>query len=604
MKVLRTLIIFVLILTFQTLGGVTFKVQAPAQVIQGQKFYVEYVINQLPENANVTPTEPNIPNCKCLFEPSMSEQSSYQNINGRSTTNRKVTYTYLFRADAAANVTISSAKINVGGKTLTSKPIKLQILPPDKSVSQRQTNSSSTQVQVQDIDTQTTEKPIGKNDLFIRIGLAKPSVYEQEGVLCTVKLYTKYQISKFQVNVQPTYNGFLAEEIPVSLQGAFERVNGENYYAYVIKQFLLFPQQTGNLTISSGSYDVTAVQYTYINTSLGRMYSPSERTLHVSSNSATLNVKPLPLPKPVDFSGAVGSFKVQRTLLKGQVKTNEASTIQLKIIGTGNLRSITTPAFDFPSQFELYDPQASISATASGNTLSGSVTIDYTFIPQSVGKFNIGSASFVYFDLPSNQYKTIQLDKIPVNVAKGSASKTVKYNNALLKDILPPIKGDLKLVKSVDFVQTQWYTIAFYISLLLIFIVVVIIYRKKIKERANVTLMKRKGANKVANKRLKRARRYMQKEQRDKFYEEMLSALWGYYSDKLTIPVSELNRDNISKELSKFGVDDNVISEIIGIIDECEFSRYAQSTESDMSMSDMYKTACATIEKVENVKHK
>ena len=272
------------------------------------------------------------------------------------------------------------------------------------------------------------------------------------------------------------------------------------------------------------------------------------------------------------------------------------------ISGQGNLKSLTAPKFGFPSQFELYDPQTAVTATPSGATLSGKVVVDYTFVPQSVGKFSIGGTSFTYFDLDNHQYKTIKVDGFDVDVAKGSSSNAVKYNDAVMKDILPMETGDLNLTKSHSNIFGNWGTIVYYIVLVIAFAVTLIVYRKKLKDRANVSLMKRKGANKVANRRLKRAKKFMQKNQKDAFYEEMLAALWGYYSDKLTIPVSELNRDNITKELENYGLAEDAIGRIINILDECEFSRYAQSAESAVPMSDSFQMACDSIAEVENTK--
>ena len=173
-----------------------------------------------------------------------------------------------------------------------------------------------------------------------------------------------------------------------------------------------------------------------------------------------------------------------------------------------------------------------------------------------------------------------------------------------MKDILPMETGSLDLSKSHGSIFGEWYTIIYYIVLLLAFAIVLFIYRKKVKERANVTLMKRKGANKVANRRLKRAKRYMNKGQKELFYEEMLTALWGYYSDKLSIPVSELNRDNISKNLDGYGLSQEAIGRVINILDECEFSRYAQSAESNVPMAEIYRMACDSIDEVENTQKK
>lgn len=580
--------------------ALSFRVEAPQQVVVGQKFSVTFQLVNAPSTPAGNPAIPSIPNCKLLFGPGISQSSSYQNINGHESSSSTIGYTYSYKAEKAGTVTIGAAKMNVGGRSLSTKPIKLQILPPDRSA-QRGTQSS---VQAYDIDTQTADKPVSGKDVFIRIVLSKPTAYEQEGVLCSIKLYTKYQVSKFITNVQPAYNGFMAEEVPVTLQGRFESVGGENYFAYVIKQSVLFPQQTGKLTISSGSYDLTVQQFETINTSFGRMRSPVDKTIKVNSNTASINVMPLPSPRPADFSGAVGRFSVTRALTSKKIRTNEAATIKLIISGQGNLKSLTPPKFGFSSLFDQYDPQTAVTASPSGATLSGKVTVDYTFVPQSVGQFAIDGTSFTYFDLNSHQYRTIKVDGFNLNVEKGSASNAVKYNDAVMKDILPMETGSLDLSKSHGSIFGEWYTIIYYIVLLMAFAIVLFIYRKKVKERANVTLMKRKGANKVANRRLKHAKRYMNKGQKELFYEEMLTALWGYYSDKLSIPVSELNRDNISKNLDGYGLSQEAIGRVINILDECEFSRYAQSAESNVPMAEIYRMACDSIDEVENTKKK
>lgn len=601
MKHLKSIIVILMLaVTNAAAFALSFRVEAPQQVVVGQKFSVTFQLVNAPSTPAGNPAIPSIPNCKLLFGPGISQSSSYQNINGHESSSSTIGYTYSYKAEKAGTVTIGAAKMNVGGRSLSTKPIKLQILPPDRSA-QRGTQSS---VQAYDIDTQTADKPVSGKDVFIRIVLSKPTAYEQEGVLCSIKLYTKYQVSKFITNVQPAYNGFMAEEVPVTLQGRFESVGGENYFAYVIKQSVLFPQQTGKLTISSGSYDLTVQQFETINTSFGRMRSPVDKTIKVNSNTASINVMPLPSPRPADFSGAVGRFSVTRALTSKKIRTNEAATIKLIISGQGNLKSLTPPKFEFSSQFDQYDPQTAVTASPSGATLSGKVTVDYTFVPQSVGQFAIDGTSFTYFDLNSHQYRTIKVDGFNLNVEKGSASNAVKYNDAVMKDILPMENGSLDLSKSHGSIFGEWYTIVYYIVLLLAFAIVLFIYRKKVKERANVTLMKRKGANKVANRRLKRAKRYMNKNQKELFYEEMLTALWGYYSDKLSIPVSELNRDNISKNLDGYGLSQEAIGRVINILDECEFSRYAQSAESNVPMAEIYRMACDSIDEVENTKKK
>ena len=584
-------------------ASVSFRVEAPSQVIEGNKFSITYVLENSPEYPqNIEIKE--IPNCRFLFGPAIMQSSSDITTNGKRRHSSSVRYTYTYRAEKQGTVKISAANAIVGGKTLSTRPVSLEILPPDRSATNASGNRTQS-VQVYDIDTQTADKPIGHNDVFVRIVLSKPSAYVQEGVLCSIKLYSKYQISKFLTNVQPSYNGFMAQEVPVQLQGKFENVNGENYYSYVVKQSVLFPQQSGQLKISSGSYELTVVQFETINTAFGRMRSPVEKTIKLQSNSASLDVRELPTPRPADFTGAVGNFKVSCVLPENQVRTNEASSVKIVVSGSGNLKGLTMPKFNFPSQFDMYDPQTVVSANPSGSTLTGKVEAEYTFVPQSVGTFKIEGTSFSYFNPASEKYEHVNVEGFNLNVAKGTASNAVRYNHEPMKDILPIYTGEMHLSKDVAYILGGWHNVLFYVVLSVVFLFVAFLYRRTLKLRANEMLMKKKGANKIAIKRLKRAKRFLQKGLSDQFYEEMLTALWGYFSDKLSIPVSELNRDNISKELTNYGMYEADIDRIIRILDECEFARYAQSAATaGISMDKVFAEAVEAIGTVENTKTK
>ena len=167
----------------------------------------------------------------------------------------------IYKATHAGKCTVGAASIVVGGQRMTTKPFTVEVLPPDQSASGAQQRQRS-QVQYDDPMTQSADKAVGSNDLFVRIEMSKPRVYEQQAVVCTIKLYTKYQVSQFMPTLQPSFDGFLIEEIPMqpSLNNV-EHVNGQNYMVAVLKKCLLYPQQSGQLTITSGNYDVNVVQY-------------------------------------------------------------------------------------------------------------------------------------------------------------------------------------------------------------------------------------------------------------------------------------------------------------------------------------------------------
>ena len=583
-------------------AAASFSVQAPRQVIQGGKFSITYVLSNASGSGFKSP---NVGGCKLLYGPSVSQMSSFSSVNGKNTSSSSESYTMTYRAEKAGKYTVGAASVNVGGKTYTTKPFTLEVLPPDKSASG---GNQSQSVQVYDVDTQTPDKSVGKNDVFVRIILSKSKAYEQEGILCTIKLYTKYNIQQFMPTLQPSFDGFISQELPITSSiNRIENYNGENYMVADLKQCILFPQRSGTLTITSGNYDLTVIQYQTVRSGMFGMMmrTPVEKEIKVSSNKATINIVPLPEPKPADFCGAVGTFSVSTRMLNDNLKTNEAGTLRLTINGNGNLKNIQTPKIAFPSQFDVYDPQTTVDANPSGDHLTGTVTIDYAFVPQYVGKFEIPATSFSYFDPVKNKYERISINGYELDVAKGSSSSSsAPAGLTQRKDIIHIKTGDLSLANGhIMFVNTWWYLL-WYLVPLVIFCTILFYYRKLIKERANVALMKTKRANKVANKRLKNARQLMSKNKHDAFFEEMLRALWGYFSDKLTIPVSELNRDNIFLELSKYGVTENVCNDIIGLLDDCEFARYAKSEENGSDMSVVYKKACDLINQVENTKHK
>lgn len=577
----------------------TFKVDAPRQVIQGNKFNITYVL----ENASGSAFKsPDVNGCKLLYGPSVSESMSSYNINGRMSSSSSESYTMTYRAEKAGTYKVGAASINVGGKTFTTRPFTIQVLPPDKSAAAG--NSQHQSVQVYDVDTQTPDKNIGKNDVFVRIILSKSKAYEQEGILCTIKLYTKYNIRQFIPTLQPSFDGFISQELPITSSiNRIENYKGENYMVADLKQCILFPQQSGNLTITSGNYDLTVEQYELVRSVFGMMRRPVEKQIKVKSNKASINITPLPNPKPADFCGAVGTFSASAQMLNNNLKTNEAGTLRLTIKGNGNLKNIKTPQIVFPSQFDVYDPQTTVNADPSGDHLTGSVIIDYTFVPQYVGKYKIPATKFSYFNTSTHKYQEISIAGYDLDVAKGSgvASSAANSPDVKNKDILYIKTGDLSLEKAGHLFIDSNILLLWYLIPVAAFGALLFYYRKRIKERANITLMKTKRANKVAVKRLKQARRFMERKQRDEFYEEMLHALWGYFSDKLTIPVSELNRDNISVELGKYGVAEDCINSIIKLLDDCEFARYTKSQGGD-DMSEIYKNACDLINQIENTK--
>ena len=591
----------ILLLTVIAARAASFTVEAPSQVVEGNKFNVTFVLKN-GEGSSFTP--PEVTGAKLIYGPSVSHSYSSSWVNGKSSSSSSEEYTMIYKATATGKCHIGAASIVAGGNRYTTKAFTIDILPSGSQPSQSSQRTPGAPTPYSDPMTQSADKAVGSKDLFVRIELSKPHVYEQQAVVCTIKLYTKYQISQFMPTIQPSFDGFLIEEIPVQPSlNKVETLDGERYMTAILKKCILYPQQSGKLTITSGNYDVSVVQFDTFKSIFGSISKPVEKDLKVQSNTATVNILPLPEPKPASFTGAVGRFNVTTDLKPATgLKTYSAATYRYIISGTGNIKYIKAPEVKFPEQFDVYDPKTDVQVNDGAGDMSGKVVMDYTFIPQYAGEFEIPASEFSYFDPDAGKYETITVPARHLSVAKGEGQPSNHYRMKNM-DIRPIKSGDLGLKKAHGYIVDHWAYWLWFLLPLAALMAVLLYYRKQLKERADVRRMRSKRASKVAQRRLKAARGYASRGDRSGFYGEMLNALWGYMSDKLSIPVSELSKDNINAELEQYGIDEQLRQASIGLIDKCEFAQYAPELASG-DMNAVLDEAAGIIDRLESVKRK
>lgn len=574
---------------------VSFTVKPPSRVYEGQRFPVTFRLTNA-EGSDLKVSQIN--GCTLLYGPSVSTSQSYQVVNGRASSTSATEYTYYYKADKAGSFTIPAASVLADGKRYTTKAVSFTI----HDIADANTPASQRPVDVDDVDTQAAGRRVNSDDVFVRIILSKSSAYEQEAIGCTIKLYTKYSISSFMPTKQPSFDGFLIQE--VDLQPALnqtETYNGQNYMTAVLKKCIIFPQKSGKLTINSGNYDISVVQYENVNMGMFQVRQPREAKIKVNSNSASIDITPLPQPQPEGFTGAVGKFEIDSRLVGNSFRTNDPATLIYTISGTGNIKYVKEPVIDFPTEFEQYTPKSDIQASVQGNDVIGSMTVEYTFVPQSVGDFTIGSDKFVYFNPQARQYVTLTTPSYPVKVAKGVSApvttdqKDVENKNSDIRHIYLGEKNPVKEHRMV--VLQSWYWVLY---LLLIAVTVILIFANRRKARLNADVLGQKTAkaSKVARRRLKSAEGFMKSGDSEKFYEEMLRALWGYLSDKLAMPVSQLSRDNISATLASKGYSEESAEAIVSVLDDCEMARY--TPDSSSRMDEVFERGVNAINQIES----
>ena len=608
-KLIFLLLLVIAALPMQAKNGATLTADAPEVVVSGDQFRLTFTVNTQKVKDFLAPS---IKGFDVLMGPTRSQQSSTQIINGKVSSSSSITYTYILMAGKEGTYTIPAASIEVDGEKVFSNALTIKVLPPDQTAGNSQANqggggSSSSRGQI--AGSRITDK-----DLFITATASKTTVYEQEAILLTYKVYTSVNLRQLMEDM-PDMKGFQMQEIqlPQQKQYSMEHYNGRNYNTIIWRQYVLFPQQTGKLEIPAVTFDGVVAQQTISDDPFDAFFNGGgyiEVKKKIVAPKVVINVKPLPV-KPANFSGGVGEFTMTSSINAKEVKTNDAVTIKLTINGAGNMKLITSPEVKFPEDFEVYDPKVTNNFDVSRAGLSGTQTIEYLAIPRHAGNFTIPPVEFVYFDLKSQSYKTLKTEAYDLKVEKGKGNADQVIADFTNKENVKVLGQDVRFIKLGDttltpkgevFFGTMGYWLGYLIPFI-VFVALVVFFRKQAAENANVAKVKTKKANKVATKRMKLAGKLLAENKKNEFYDEVLKALWGYISDKLSIPVSQLSKDNIEAELTKHGVAEDVTKTFINALNECEFARYAPGDENE-AMDKVYATSVDAIGKMENsIKH-
>jgi hypothetical protein len=591
---LKVLIIFMLVGLVAMADSTQFVMEGPEVVAMGEQFRLGFTLNERGTELQL----PDLSNFDVLMGPSTSQSSSIQIINGKTTQTSSFSYIFILRAKKEGKFSIRPASIKVNGKTYESNSLNIQVVKgqPQQAASQ-QGGAQQNQQQEQD---DTPAGSVSKDNLFVRVAVDKNNVSKGEQILATVKLYISQNVplNGFDEVKLPSYEGFWTKDIDVPTQVNFTRevYNGKIYQVGILKKTILFPQQIGNIRIDP--FEITCLVRQRVTKQQGFFddFFDNYRVVKakVVSDPLTINVKDLP-NQPANFNGAVGNFNFSGSLDKTIAKSNEAMTLKLTVSGTGNLNLINPPKIELPQDFEAYEPKTSDKTVASDSGMSGSISFEYLFIPRFAGNFTIPAVQFVFFNPSTRQFVTKSTEAFNIRIEKGKDDKNSGVVSSYSKEDVKMIGKDIRYIKQNKSVlkpkgSSFYGTFEFYSIFILCtigFAVFYVLNRKKIEESKNLTLVRNKRANKVALKRLKEASGFLKSNKAEQFYESVIKALWGYLSDKLSIPVADLNREKASASLLEKGIEPEVVDELMNIIDNCEFARYAPAAFSG-TMNEVY----------------
>lgn len=610
MKQLFSILIVSILATAMAWADVTFvsKMRGGTTVEAGTRFQVEYEVSDEVDNFSCDIQSSGL---RVLSGPSSSSYRSVQINNGKTTVSRTTTMTYILMAEKEGTYVIPSATAVVDGKAHNSNQLTVKVLAADPNKAQQKSAGGNGGSQ----SSGSNSGSVNKNDVHLAVDLSKTTVYEGEALVATLKLYFRNQnVASINEVKFPDLEGFTAQEIDLGndVQATLEEYRGESYRAYPIRQWLLFPQHSGEIAIKPASLNAVVQVYTGRRSFWDDPFNVYQNVnVPLTSSERTVKVSSLPAGKPASYMNAVGDFSISSELTSDHVKANDAVIYRITVEGSGNLKYVREPKPDFPADFEVYDPKSDLKSRTTRAGVTGKKVVEYTIIPRHAGSFQIPPVEFSYFDIKTGTYKTLKSESFAIEVEKGAnevstGSGSIDFSGST-QERIKVLGSDIRYIHPIDAsglksgdspLYGTWLYWLLLIAPALVLAIFAIVYRRHLRLNADVVGQRTRKANKVANKRLRTAADALKAKKETEFYEAVHKAMMGYVADKMSIQMSDLTTDVIKEQLANRHVEEALIKQCVDVLQTCEFARYAPSSDSQ-AMDKLYALADETIDKLE-----
>lgn len=562
-------------------------------------------------------------------------------INGVSTSSVEFNYTLI--PNTPGRFTILPIQVQVGVQPYATEPITVEVMgasgqvPPQTTAQQAPVAASpypmtgyGQPVQPVAQSPQPVLSQTEDDNIFVRAALDKKSVYQNEQLLLSYSLYTRYDTRYEGFEKEPETSGFWIEDFPMEREIAREtvRVGGKKYVKADVKKMALFPTSPGNYTIQPGSLKVSIREEPQSSSVFDEFFSDSFFTggsFFARRQNRLLNPSPLqlvvkPLPedgKPGSFQGAVGQFRISASLDREKVKQNEPVTLKMTIEGEGNIETITRPKVPELTGFKTYDADTSSQLFKTGNVIGGTKSFEVVFIPQNDGKAYIPPLEFSYFDPRAEKYVTVRTPNFQIEVEK--SEQAFKVPDAIPEKALFQKKVTLES-KDICFIEERLpnpipgkvfkllYRGLQVLNILLALVLVALFVKNREETifSKDEGLKRRKQARRVAQsnmKKLNRLARSSTAKGTEKFFVELERSLTQYISDRWNLSTYGVTRKDLEDALAQhLGAEDPLSKELIQLYELCDESRFGKGLIPQASKKIGMKIFQDTVNRLERIR--
>ncbi len=545
-------------------------------VILGEQILLQYSINAESEKFQT----PNFNNFRVLSGPNPSTQSSYTFSNGKSESSTTTTYTIYIKAKKEGIFDIPPASVYSSGKRINSKGIKIRVVKGN-----------------------TKQNDKLSNNLFIKVETSKKDIVVGEQILVTYKLLTRVELQNTELSSLPELNGFWVKDLETSSRFKRDVINGTAYNVAVIKKSVLTAQQAGDLIIDPLELKCSIRKQRTRNNRdpfasfFGNGYNVQEEFI----SSKPIKLKVLELNNtPINYKGVVGDFNITSEIEKSSLKANDAINYSITITGKGNLELLKPLEINFSEDFEIYEPKIK-SKIFEGGMKRSIKTFEYLIIPRYKGEYSIPAVSLITYNPRSKKFekKSTSEHKLTVNASSNNDDE----NTTKIQQIVKNNKKEINYISTrTNLKNIEKITISknlFYIICILPFIVLLIFKIFNSYFTSNNSKTKNTKAVKIAKKRLKIAKKCIEMQNYNLFYEEIEKSLWGYFADKFKISSADLSKEKISDYFENSDITIETQSTFINLLSECEFARYSPDKNNNLQIDTILEKAKQIIIDVE-----
>lgn len=614
MKKLFCIVAFLLTAIFQMSAQNVIRVEAPDVVAVNEQFNVTFIIEgeKSPSDFQWSSGD----DFQLVWGPQKGSSSSIQIINGKRSSSHQTTFTYILIPKATGTFQLPAATALLSGDRISSTQASIQVVS-DGASSSRSSGQNGGKSSGGGQTSSTGSGEISSNDLFMRLSLSRTEVVIGEPITATLKIYQRANVVGFENAKFPTFNGFWSQEtyVPNNIEFKRESLDDKIYNTAVLRTYVLIPQQSGTITIDPAELVCLVNIRTAPSTSnslFDSFFQDEYRTIRkrVTTPAVKVKVNPLPAGQPASFGGGVGNFGISARLTTDNLKTHDAASLIITVSGRGNVALLEEPKVNFPPDFEIYDTKTTENTDKSNGGTSGSKSFEYPFIPRSHGDFTIDPVEYSYYDVNAGKYVILRTEPLHVKVAKGKggdSTPVTTVNSGVERKDVKSLADDIRFIftgkPGLSGSGSFFVGSVFFWILLALMILgatsVYLAFRKVAAMRADVAGTKNRRATKMAQKRLKLAGEYLDKNLYTAFYEELHKALIGFVSDKLNMDMSEISKDNIASALTEGGVSEEQTKAFTDLLDACEFARYSPDGGNE-AMRSHYDAALKVISSIDS----